>query len=160
MRAGEARFPRRMFVGKGRKSSIFRPIKEGSVEPFPADRVWLGHRIAVDRAMLDKLEKTLELIAAMKAAAPFEVELTPPLLARLRDENVASEMASRQLVREVSYAGDEGGILCQIEPDGSDKRLVVSLTHLQVRHTLPFAAAAFDYQKHRVKKLKKQRPFS
>ena len=38
MRAGEARFPRRMFVGKGRKSSIFRPMRNGSVEPFAADR--------------------------------------------------------------------------------------------------------------------------
>jgi hypothetical protein len=32
--------------------------------------------------MLDMPEKTLDLIAAMKAAVPFEVELTLPLLAR------------------------------------------------------------------------------
>jgi hypothetical protein len=106
--------------------------------------------------MLDMPEKSLDLIAAMKAAVPFEVELTPPLLAHLRAENVASDIAPRQLVREVSYAGDEGGVLCHIEPNGSEKRLVVSLTHLQIRRSLPFAAAALDYQKHRVKKLKKQ----
>lgn len=110
--------------------------------------------------MLDKLERTLELIAAMKAAVPFEVELTPPLLAVARAENAGSEVALSQLVREVSYAGDEGGILCHIELDGSGKRFVVSLTHLRVRRTLPFAAAALDYQKHRVKKLKKQTSFS
>ena len=106
--------------------------------------------------MLDKLEKTLDLIAAMKAAVPFEVELTLALLARLRSETIASEIAPRQLVREVSYAGDEGGILSHIELSGSEKRLVVSLTHLRLRRSLPFAAAALDYQKHRVKKLKKQ----
>ena len=107
--------------------------------------------------------KTLNLIAAMKAAVPFEVELTPPLRAHLRAENVASDIAPRQLGREISYSGDEdsgdeGGILCHIQPDGSDRRLVVWLTHLQVRRTLPFAAAALEYQKHRVKKLKKQQP--
>jgi len=106
--------------------------------------------------MLDKQEKTIDLIAAMKAAVPFEVELTPPLLERLRSDASASATASRQLVREVSYAGDEGGILCHIELTGSEKRLVISLTHLRLRHSLPFAAAVLDYQKHRAKKLKKQ----
>ena len=72
--------------------------------------------------MLDKLERTLDLIAAMKAAVPFQVDLTPPLLVRLRAGNVASEIAPRQLVREISYGGDEGGILCHIEPEGTEKR--------------------------------------
>ena len=40
--------------------------------------------------MLDKLEKTLDLIAALKAAIPFEVELTPPLIAHLCAERVAA----------------------------------------------------------------------
>jgi len=35
--------------------------------------------------------------------------------------------------------------------------LIVSLTHLYVRRSLPFAAAVLDYQKHRIKKLRKQR---
>jgi hypothetical protein len=106
--------------------------------------------------MLDKLEKTFELIAALKAAAPFEVELTPELIARLRAEHVAIDLAPRQIVREVSYAGDEGGILCHIEPEEDHERLLVSLTHPRLRRSLPFAAAALDYQKHRIKQLKKQ----
>ena len=110
--------------------------------------------------MLDELEKTLDLIAALKAAVPFEVELTPPLVAHLRAERVVADIEARQIVREVSYAGDEGGILCHIEPEGPGRRLLVSLTHLRLNRSLPFAAAALDYQKHRVKKLKKQRPAS
>ena len=78
--------------------------------------------------------------------------------ARQAGKDVRPDLAPRQIAREVSYAGDEGGILCHIEPDGSEKRIIVSLTHLQIRRTLPFSAAALDYQKHRVKKLKKQRP--
>jgi hypothetical protein len=32
-----------MFVGKGRKSSIFRPLQNRSVEPFPADQPFREH---------------------------------------------------------------------------------------------------------------------
>ena len=37
-----------------------------------------------------------------------------------------------------------------------DNMVVVSLTHVRVPRTLPFAPAAHAYQKHRVKKLRKQ----
>ena len=106
--------------------------------------------------MLDKWEKTRDLIAQLKASAPFEVELTPPLIAQLRASTPPLDLEPAQTVRDVSYAGDEGGILCHIEPAGSGRVLVVSLTHLRLRRSLPFAAAVFDYQKHRTKKLKKQ----
>ena len=107
--------------------------------------------------MLDKPERTLELIAALKAATPFEVELTPPVIAHLRVERVAFDLERRQIVRDVSYAGDEGGILCHVEPEDGGERLLVSLTHLRVDRSFPFSSAVLDYQKHRVKKLKKQR---
>ena len=105
--------------------------------------------------MLDNWEKTRDLLASLKAAAPFEVELTPPLLERVRAASPAVDHA-RQVVRDVSYAGDEGGIVCHIEPDGAAEAVVVSLTHLHLRRSLPFAAAVQSYQKHRMKKLKKQ----
>ena len=106
--------------------------------------------------MLDKSEKTLDLIAALKAAVPFTVELTPQLIAHLRAEPDGLDLTPSQTVRQVSYAGDEGGILCHIEPVHGQRGLVVSITHLHVRRTLLFAAAVLDYQKHRIKKLKKQ----
>jgi len=105
--------------------------------------------------MLDKWEKTIELVVRLKAAAPFEVELTPPLVAQLHAETPPLDLEPRQIVRDVSYAGDEGGILCHIQPKNSARALVVSLTHLRVRRAFPFAAAVFDYQKHRAKKLSK-----
>lgn len=46
--------------------------------------------------------------------------------------------------------------MCHIKPSNADSMVVVSLTHVRVPRTLPFAAAALAYQKHRVKKLKKQ----
>lgn len=106
--------------------------------------------------MLDKFEKPPNLIAAVKAAIPFEAEMTPTLMVRLRAEPDGIDLAQLQIVRDVSYAGTEGGILCHIDPDDSGKRLLFSLTRLRVCRSLPFAAAALDDQKHRVKKLKKQ----
>ncbi len=106
--------------------------------------------------MLDKPEKTHQLLAALRAAVPFEVELTPLLMAHLRTKQVAVAAAPRQLVTQISYAGDEGGIVCHIAPEEGDEVLVVSLTHVRAMRSSPFAAAVLDYQKHRTKKLKKE----
>jgi len=40
--------------------------------------------------MLDHPEKTARLLAALKAAAPFEVELMPALINYLRAENLTA----------------------------------------------------------------------
>ena len=106
--------------------------------------------------MLDKPEKTYQLLAVLRAAVPFEVELTPSIIAHLRAQQIAVAVKPRQIVTEVSYAGDEGGIVCHMAPEERRNALIVSMTHVQVNRSLPFAAAVLDYQKHRVKKLKKQ----
>jgi hypothetical protein len=107
--------------------------------------------------MLDHPEKTARLLAALKAAAPFEVELTPALINYLRAENLTAEIRTNQTVSDLSYAGDEGGIVCHLSrSDETGQALVVSLTHVRVPRTMPLAAAVAGYQKHRVKKLKKQ----
>ena len=104
--------------------------------------------------MLDKLEKTHELLTALEVALPFEVELTPALIACLRRQHVARAVNTREIVSKISYFGDEGGIMCHIVSD-TGEALIVSLTHVTVRRTSPFAEAVYAYQKHRVKKLKK-----
>ncbi len=106
--------------------------------------------------MLDKPAKTHALLATLKAAAPFEVDLTPSVMAHLRAQQFPVALKSQQCVTEISYAGDEGGIVCHMASEGSREALIVSLTHVRVKRSLPFAAAVFDYQKHRAKKLKKQ----
>jgi hypothetical protein len=104
--------------------------------------------------MLDRPEKTYQLLAALKAAVPFEVELTPSLIAHLQAQQVAVAVKPREVVSQISYAGDEGGIVCHIVPKDGRNALIVSLTHVQAHRSLPFAAEVFDYQKHRAKKLK------
>ena len=92
----------------------------------------------------------------MKAALPFEVELTSSAIASLRAQHVADNVKPPQTVSKVSYAGDEGGILCHLESEETERVIIISLTHVRMHRFHPLAAGVFNYQKHRVKKLKKQ----
>lgn len=107
--------------------------------------------------MLDIPKKTDDLLNAMLDALPFEVELSPAMIAHLAKQQEPVSVKPLETVSSVSYAGDEGGIMCHIEPLGAASVIVASLTQVRVPRTLPFAAAALAYQKHRVKKLKKLR---
>ena len=107
--------------------------------------------------MLDHPEKTARLLTSLKAAAPFEVELAPSLIEHLQAENVADADRAHHVVWDLSYAGDEGGIMCHLSRrEETGRALVVSLTYVRVPRSMPLARAVADYQKHRVKKLKKQ----
>lgn len=106
--------------------------------------------------MLDHPEKTARLLAALKAAVPFDVELMPALIKHLKAKNILASNDVRQTVSDLSYAGDEGGIVCHIVPPDRREVFIVSLTHVHVPSSMPFAPAVADYQKHRVKRLKKQ----
>ena len=106
--------------------------------------------------MLDKPEKTRELVAALDAALPFEVALMPDMIKHLARQQRPVAVKPTETVSKVSYLGDVGGIICHIQPEDAESMVIVSLTHVRVPGTLPFAAAVLDYQKHRVKKLRKQ----
>ena len=106
--------------------------------------------------MLDRPEKTEALLDAMEQALPFEVGLMPELIVGLARQQRPVAVNPVETVTDISYAGDEGGIMCHITPSDADSMVVVSLTHVRVPRALPFAATALAYQKHRVKKLKKQ----
>src|SRR3954471_13230219 len=72
--------------------------------------------------MLDDPGKTPRLLVAVQGVAlPFGVHLTPPLARLLREEQVALAAGDRQTVSEVSYLGDEGGIVCHIVPPDGGK---------------------------------------
>ena len=105
--------------------------------------------------MLDHPEKTARLLAELKAAVPFKVALTPQLVAHLRAEHVVVA-ETEHTVSDLSYASDEGGIVCHLVPSEAGAALVVSLTHVSVPRSMPLSSAVLRYQMHRVKKLKKQ----
>jgi hypothetical protein len=65
--------------------------------------------------MLDNPKKTARLLAAL-TAVPFKVELVPSLVTYLRAQHVAIADQTQHIVSNLSYAGDEGGIVCHIAP--------------------------------------------
>src|SRR4051794_5987642 len=103
--------------------------------------------------MLDDPGRASRLLAALEAALPFEVHLTPPLARLLRERGVVPPAGDRQTVSGVSSRGDEGGIVCPIGPPDGRGVAFVSLAHDRVLPPMPLAAEVLRYQKHRVKKL-------
>lgn len=106
--------------------------------------------------MLDKPEKTHALLSALRSALPFEIELTADVLAHIAPQTDSKDIRARQVATDVSYAGDEVGILCHIQREDTANVFIISLTHLRLHHPLPLAAAVANYQKHLIKKMKKQ----
>ena len=129
-----------------------------SVDPYFVLFAVSDSAFATEEAlMLDHPEKTARLLADLKAAAPFEAELARPVFEHLQSENVVEANRGHHTVWDLSYGGDEGGILCHLSrSEETGTALVVSLTYVRVHPSMPLAAAVLAYQKHRVKKLKKQ----
>ncbi len=146
-------------LGICRRSHLVRRIENGSTEPYSLlSAIVDSHRsFGPEALMLDHPEKTARLLAALKAAAPFEVELAPSLIEHLQAENVANANRMHHVVWDLSYAGDEGGIMCHMaRSEETGRALVVSLTYVRMPRSMPLARPVADYQKLRVKKLKKQ----
>ena len=106
--------------------------------------------------MIDNRRKTVWLLAALKQAVPFKVELVPSLVDYLRAQHLAIAEQPEHIVADLSYAGDEGGIVCHIVRSQEREGLVVSLTQVRVPRSMPLAVAVAEYHNHRVRKLKKQ----
>jgi hypothetical protein len=107
--------------------------------------------------MIDDPRKTQQLLAALGAALPFEVLLTPALQRALRSQSPPINAVERQTVCNLHYAGDEGGIVCKLDDAGGKSVAFVSLTHLIVPRSNPLAAEVARYQKRRVRRLGRSR---
>lgn len=108
--------------------------------------------------MIDHAEKTQKLITEIEAHLPLQARLTPALKGMLQRQMAVNIPSDQCQVVEVFYAGEEGGIACRLNLAGPDPEAstFVSLTHLIFRKSSPLYRQIDGYQKHRVKKLKKQ----
>jgi hypothetical protein len=100
------------------------------------------------------------LMAKLKAALPLPALATPPLLAQLREQAPGRDLSPRCQITGIHYAGDEGGILCELDfrTEDADTVFFVSITHLTFDRRLPLAREIAAYQKHRVKRLRRGSP--
>jgi hypothetical protein len=109
--------------------------------------------------MIDNPKQVADLLSKLEAALPLPVIVTPRLAATLRQQSPEASIPKECQVTWVSNAGDAGGIMCKLSVKGeADNKLgvVTSITHLDFDRRLPLAREIAAYQKHRVKKLRRQ----
>ena len=110
-------------------------------------------------AMIDNPKQVAGLLAKLESALPLPAIVTPRLAATLSENSPSAAIPKQGLVTWVSNAGEEGGIMCKLSfaHDADDANVVVtSITHLAFDPRQPLAREIAAYQKHRVKKLRRQ----
>jgi len=105
--------------------------------------------------VIDNPVQMQRLLDQLQAALPLPARATPELAAMLKTQNIANA-GSTAAITAVSYAGDEGGIMCQLEIPPNENAAHVSITHLRFDPRLPLAREITAYQKHRVKHLRRR----
>lgn len=109
--------------------------------------------------MIDKPDQVERLLARLQAALPLPARVTPELATTLQAQNPASEIPPTCSITSISYAGDEGGIVCGLDfARETETAAFVSITHLRFDPRIPLARDIATYQKHRVKRLRRQPP--
>ena len=107
--------------------------------------------------MIDDHEKTDRLLVEMKASLPVKTWLSQDLIRALSKQFPDLSIPASCSIVSIFYAGDEGGIVCVLDNGGSDtKTAFVSITHLSFDRRMPLFRRIDTYQRHRIKKLKKQ----
>jgi len=107
--------------------------------------------------MIDNPDQAERLLARLQAALPLPARVTPELAATLQTKNTKSDIPSTCSITWISYAGDEGGIVCRLDFTREiETAAFASITHLRFNPRLPLARDIAAYQKHRVKRLRRQ----
>jgi hypothetical protein len=108
--------------------------------------------------MIDNLENTDILMERLENSLPIETRLSQPLIHMLTQESPDISIPAKCNVTKISYAGDEGGVLCWLnigDPESKNAH-IVSITHLRFDRHIPLAREIDAYQRHRIKKIKQQ----
>jgi hypothetical protein len=107
--------------------------------------------------MIDNPELIERLHTKLQEALPISARVTPEVAAAIQAENPTSLIPLVCSITWVSYAGDEGGIVCRLDFGRENKKQVfASITHLRFDPGLPLAREITAYQKRRVKRLSRQ----
>jgi hypothetical protein len=108
--------------------------------------------------MIDEPRKTELLMMRLKESLPIPANIPPQLARELTEQKPELSIPSRCNVIDVLYSGDVGGVLCSLDIGGHEAERVhlVSITHLSFNRNVPLFREIDAYQRHRIKKLKKQ----
>jgi hypothetical protein len=105
---------------------------------------------------IDDYGQAIALKNKLEAALPFRIRPGKQLLKAMKDEPVSA--TTWMEVDSVMYAGDEGGILLNLAPDGKSSETVysTSLTHVVFDPEHELAAEVQAYQRERTRRLMMQ----
>jgi hypothetical protein len=108
--------------------------------------------------MIDDARKTDLLILMLEESLPIEANITPYLADVIADQSPDIAIPKQCNVVSVFYIGEMGGILCGLDIGGAETKTphVVSITHLTFDRRVSLSHEIEAYQRHRIKKRKKQ----
>lgn len=108
--------------------------------------------------MIDDPTKAKQLLNEMRDALPLAARPTPELIHLLRQRNPHLKLPKICPIVEVFYMGDEGGVCCRLGygEQEQEEPVITSITHLAFDKRCPVFRQIDAYQRHRIKKLKKQ----
>jgi hypothetical protein len=117
----------------------------------------LGNPESRGRQVIDNQDQVERLLRKLTEALPLSALASPALLADLRGRSSIAKITLDCRVTEVIYAGDEGGIMCHLtfDEEEKDEVFLVSITHLAFDRRLPIAREISAYQKHRIKRIRR-----
>ena len=109
--------------------------------------------------MIDDPQKTELLMSMLTESLPIEANITSYLADELMRKSPDITIPKKCNVVTLFYTGDMGGILCGLDIGGTETKVahVVSITHLTFDRRVSFSREIESYQRHRIKKLKRQR---
>ena len=107
--------------------------------------------------MIDNMDKVQRTMAKLRTALPFPARIPPALMVSLRGRSPTAEIGANCKVKDILYTGDEGGILCNVvfDEEELEEVFLVSITQLAFDRRLPFAHDIEVYQKHRIKRIRR-----
>ena len=104
--------------------------------------------------MIDNYQQAMQLVEQMEQYLPIPARPTGGLIKALQGKGPKIRRNQELFIKKVFYMGDEGGISCDITPEGMEKEpIICSITHIRVKGSHPLAAEIRAYQKERQKRL-------
>jgi hypothetical protein len=108
--------------------------------------------------VIDNQDQVERLLRRLSGVLPLAALATPALMADLRERSSTAKITWHCKITDIFYAGDEGGVMCHVIFDQEEKEQVflVSITHLAFDRRLPIAREIASYQKHRIKRIRRE----
>jgi hypothetical protein len=108
--------------------------------------------------VIDNQDQVERLLGRLTEVMPLRALASPPLIANLRGRTSAAKITPECKVAKAFYTGDEGGVMCQVifDEDEAEQVFLVSITHLAFDRRLPVAREIAAYQKHHIKRIRRE----